>query len=170
VSTLRARLGVMAVVAALLPAACSLAGEDPQVAMAAPTAYHPGSAEAVTAQQCSACHIAYSPTAMPGRSWQALMSHLSSHFGEDASLDAPTEQAITRYLVSHAADSRYGDRYMLRGLAASVTPERITDMPWWRRQHRRLVERGAASGPGVRAGAQCQTCHGGHGAGADDDN
>ncbi len=168
-SGFRTRLGVVALIGALMPAACGLAGEDPQVAMAQPAAYHPGSAEAKTAKECSACHIAYSAAYMPARSWQALMSHLSAHFGEDASLDPATTQDITLYLTSHAADTRFGSRAALRGLDASMTPERITDMPWWRRQHGRLVRNGEASGAGVRKGAQCQACHGGHGVGADED-
>ena len=119
------------------------------------------------AKECSACHMAYPPQLMPARSWRALTSHLSSHFGEDASLDAPTTAAITAYLVAHAADSPGGSRGALRGLAASVTPERITDMPFWRRIHSGLLKPGIGSGPGIRAAADCLRCHSAGGGGDD---
>ena len=41
---------------------------------------------AATQKECSACHIAFPPQMLPMRSWQSLLGHLSSHFGEDASL------------------------------------------------------------------------------------
>lgn len=168
-SALRARLGMLVLLSIMLPAGCSLAEEDPQVAMVVPAAVHPASAEAVTAKECGACHIPYVPGTMPARSWSALTSHLSTHFGEDASLDPATTRKISQYLTAHAADTRYGIRNALSGLSATSVPERITDMPWWQRRHRRLVARGEASGTGIRPAAQCQTCHGGHGAVADED-
>ncbi|MBU6497525.1 MAG: hypothetical protein KGJ41_16590 [Rhodospirillales bacterium] len=112
-----------------------------------------------TRRECSACHVLYPPELLPARSWQALTSHLSTHFGEDASLDAPTTAAITKYLVDHAADSRYGSRDVMWHLSPTQTPQRITDMPFWRSIHRRLLQPGVGTGPGIRTAADCARCH-----------
>jgi hypothetical protein len=130
--------------------------------LALPAAARAGSA-ASYAKECSACHMAYPPQLMPERSWRQLTSHLSSHFGEDASLDPKTTAAIAQYLESNAADQPGGSRGVMRGLPASATPERITDMPFWRRIHRQLLVRGIGTGPGIRAAANCQRCHNGSG-------
>jgi len=60
----------------------------------------PAPAEKTTAQQCSACHMAYPPRMLPARSWQALMSDLSHHFGEDASISDQDRATITGYLTT----------------------------------------------------------------------
>lgn len=164
------RFGILALLGAGIPAACSLAEGGPEVAVAIPvaaTSAAPG--EAAMAKECSACHIAYDPRFLPSRSWVALTARLTSHFGEDASLDPTTTRAIEGYLTAHAADSRYGSSGMMRGLSSTDVPLRITDTPWWRRRHRRLVARGEASGDGIRAGAKCQTCHGADGRMIDED-
>lgn len=112
-------------------------------------------------RECSACHMAYPPALLPARSWQAITSTLTQHFGEDASLDKATTARITQFLVSHAADSRYGDPSILDGLPADVTPKRITDMPFWRDIHSDLLVPGVGVGPGIRTAANCVRCHGG---------
>jgi hypothetical protein len=162
-------LGLLALIGAGLPSACSLAEEATAVAVAQPAgaAGVPGQASMV--KECGACHLPYLPGFMPGRSWVALMAHLPLHFGEDASLDPATARAITAYLTNHAADSRSGSKRVLSGLADATTPERITDMPWWRRRHRRLVAHGDASGDGIRVAAKCQACHNANGSMIDDD-
>lgn len=161
------RLTSIAVLATTLLAACGLVEGNISVALAQPVSGTGVPGEAATAKECGACHLAYQPTFMPARSWSALTAHLATHFGEDASLDAATTRAITAYLTGHAADSPFGRRFALVGLAANETPQRITDMPWWRRRHHRLVARGEASGPGIRQAAKCDSCHGR--GGADDD-
>ncbi len=164
------RFGLLALLGVGMPAACSLAEDGPEVAVAIPAAATAAtSGEATMAKECSACHIAYDPRFLPSRSWVALMARLPSHFGEDASLDPSSTMAIKGYLTAHAADSRYGSSEMLRGLASTDVPLRITDAPWWRRRHRFLVARGEASSGGIRAAAKCQTCHGANGRMTDDD-
>ncbi len=115
--------------------------------------------------ECAACHMAYPAQLMPARSWRAITAHLAQHFGEDASLDPATLAIITRYLDANAADARGGNRGAMRGLRGSDTPERITDMPFWRRIHRDLLRPGIGTGPGIRSAADCQRCHNGNGEG-----
>ena len=57
------------------------------------------------AHECGACHWAYAPEFLPARSWQAITSNLSDHFGEDASLDPDTTGKIADYLIAHSADA-----------------------------------------------------------------
>jgi len=120
-------------------------------------------AEKTTAQQCSACHMAYPAELLPARSWQKLMSDLSHHFGEDASLSDRDRAAIAAYLTAHAADGpasgREGERF-LRGLSPSATPLRITDTPYWRRRHGEISPR-RFSDSEVKTAANCGACHNG---------
>ncbi len=115
------------------------------------------------AHECGACHMAYPPFFLPARSWSKLLDHLSHHFGEDASLDPATTSKIKKFLMANAADSPSGNPEILRGLPASVTPVRITDMPFWRRIHGWLLGPGVGSGPGIRTAAKCNACHNGRG-------
>jgi mono/diheme cytochrome c family protein len=114
-------------------------------------------------KECSACHMAYPPQFLPARSWRALSEGLADHFGEDASLDPAQTQRVTAYLVANAADSPSGNPGVLRGLAPGETPIRITDMPFWRNRHHRLLRPGVGEGPGLRTAANCASCHNGRG-------
>jgi mono/diheme cytochrome c family protein len=123
----------------------------------------PAPSEATTAQQCSACHMAYPAQMLPARSWLALMSDLSHHFGEDASLSDQDRAAVTAYLTTHAADGlaagREGQRF-LRGLSPAATPLKITDTPWWRRRHSEISP-SRFHDPRVKTAANCGACHNG---------
>jgi len=138
-----------------------LLGATPMVAQAAQLL--PTPAENTTAQQCSACHIAYPPQMLPARSWQALMSNLNHHFGEDASLSDQDRATITAYLTAHAADGPAGGREsqrFLRGLSPAATPLRITDTPWWRRRHSEISPRRFTDAK-VKTASNCGACHDG---------
>ena len=39
----------------------------------------------VYVEECSECHIAYSASMLPQRSWKKMMASLDDHFGENAS-------------------------------------------------------------------------------------
>ncbi|MGC9447652.1 diheme cytochrome c [Cereibacter johrii] len=117
-----------------------------------------------TKEECSACHIAYPAAFLPARSWQALMSDLPNHFGEDASLDDRTRADIEAYLVANAAD---GGR-SLRGVAETDTPLRISELPWFKREHSdevtpRMMEK-------AKSMANCAACHTGAERGNFDDD
>jgi hypothetical protein len=110
--------------------------------------------------ECGACHMVFPPQFLPARSWQRLMTDLSSHFGEDASLGEAERQAITAYLVAHAADAprtRGGQRF-LRGLAVDAAPLRISETPFWRREHDE-ISAAELSSQAVRTPANCAACH-----------
>lgn len=106
--------------------------------------------DTVTKTECSACHMAYPPALLPARSWRALMSDLPNHFGEDASLDDKTRADIEAYLVSSAPDAA-------AGVTAGDTPLRISELPWFKREHSdevspRMLEK-------AKSMSNCAACH-----------
>jgi len=123
-----------------LPAAPALADDD----------YMPPVTHPATAEECSACHMAYPAGFLPARSWQAIMGDLENHFGEDARLDEATRAEIEAYLVSKAAPR-------VRGVAETAAPLRISELPWFKREHedevsRRMMER-------AKSMSNCVACH-----------
>lgn len=115
--------------------------------------------DATVRKECGACHMAYPAAFLPKRSWEALMGGLKSHFGENAELDAATTAAIGAYLAANAADAREARPRVLRGLAPGETPLRISDLPWWKREHEGEVRPEAFTAPKVGSKANCIACH-----------
>jgi cytochrome c553 len=112
--------------------------------------------------ECSACHVAYPPALLPERSWRKLMGGLERHFGSDASLDAATTKEITAFLASQSADrasSRTAAK-VLRGMAPTETPLRITATAWFQRQHDE-IRADVWKRPKVGSPANCAACHSG---------
>src|SRR3990172_7308211 len=100
--------------------------------------------------ECGSCHIAYPPQLLPAASWRRVMSELDKHFGADASLDAASAAGIGEFLESNAA----------RGKRAAVAAGtlRITEAPWFRREHRE-IEAPVWKSAGVKTPANCGACH-----------
>ena len=121
------------------------------------------------AKECGSCHMAFQPQFLPTRSWTALMNNLGSHFGENATLDDATSRAILTYLEANAGDAGGYGRY-LRGLPASQTPLRITETPYWIREHQSEVRPAAFLDPKVKTKANCIACHAGAQQGIYEDN
>lgn len=116
-------------------------------------AHGAGPAQADMAQwqsECGSCHLAYPPRLLPADGWKAVMGSLDKHFGVDASVDAGTDAAIRRYLLSRAPAS-------VRG-GAAADPRRITQAGWFMREHDE-VPAAAWRHPGVGSPANCAACH-----------
>jgi hypothetical protein len=116
--------------------------------------------DALVKEECGSCHLAFSPSMLPARSWQKMMGDLKNHFGTDASIDAASAEKITRYLTENAADrggQRYGSRLM-RGLSAQDAPLRITELPRWVRIHNEVAAKEWKSKK-VGSKANCAACH-----------
>ncbi|WP_197916359.1 diheme cytochrome c [Thiosulfatihalobacter marinus] len=119
--------------------------------------YMPPVSDPVALAECSECHMAYPAGFLPQRSWSRIMATLEDHFGEDASLDADTSARIETYLTGNAADAGGRSSGLLYGVAATDTPLRISDMPWFRAEHdgevsaHRLRKAGSIS--------NCAACH-----------
>ncbi len=113
----------------------------------------------LTVKECGACHMVFQPEMLPAQSWRKLISGLADHFGEDASLDADKAKHIEAYLVDNAADSRWWGGKFTRGLSESAAPLRITETPYWIREHRGEVPESAWRDPRVKSKANCMACH-----------
>lgn len=122
--------------------------------------YYPPVSDPLVIEECGGCHMAYPPSMLPARSWQAMMASLDQHFGDDASLPAASAARIERYLMWHAGDAA-GSRHagkLLRGVSASAAPQRISELPKWVREHRE-VSRAEWADPKVGSKANCPACH-----------
>ncbi len=110
--------------------------------------------------ECGSCHMAYPAGALPERSWRKLMSQLDDHFGENAELDEVDRQEITDYLVKHAAEHSHYRRAakMRRSIASGETPLRISEVPYFVKEHRKVVRRISGSDK-VKSISQCDSCH-----------
>ncbi len=144
-------LAVAPVLAALLFAA-PLAADGPRLAPVK---------DPVVAKECSACHMLYPAGLLPARSWSAMTADLANHFGDNAELDAATAKRIADYLAANAADKARRSGEVLRGLAPTVVPARITELPWWTRKHekRDRVTPATLARKGAKFKGDCKACH-----------
>jgi hypothetical protein len=122
--------------------------------------YYPPVIDPVVKEECGSCHLAFAPSMLPARSWKRMMGDLKNHFGDDASVDAETVTRITGYLTANAADTggqRYSEK-LLRGVPATSAPLRITELPKWVKEHRKVPD-WEWKHKDVRTRANCTACH-----------
>jgi len=112
-------------------------------------------------EECGSCHMAYPAGLLPAESWRVMMAGLDDHFGDNAELDAPTNRALTDYLVANSADmsSYRRSRKLMRSLPVSMAPLRITDLPYFRHEHDEIPSRLVAKNPDVGSLSNCVACH-----------
>lgn len=89
------------------------------------------------------------------------MAGLKDHFGENATISEANRLTITAYLVANATDSgavsaRTASR-ILRNVTDSMTPLRISDLPWWKNEHDGEVSK--AEWERAKSPANCAACH-----------
>ncbi|MES2632060.1 MAG: diheme cytochrome c [Pseudomonadota bacterium] len=114
------------------------------------------------AQECSTCHLAYPPGALPARSWQKIMGGLDKHYGSDASLDAATVAEIAGWLQVNAGT--------WKRVREQPPEDRITRAGWFVHKHREVAP-SIWKLPSVKTTANCAACHTGAEKGRfDDDN
>ena len=112
-------------------------------------------------EECGGCHTAYAPGLLPARSWNKIMSGLSRHFGDDASLDAKTREQLTAALVALAADSSAANPLMQRinaAIPASITPDRISQSGFFGFMHDE-VPNSIWRRPRIGTPSNCMACH-----------
>lgn len=117
-------------------------------------------ANAVVKEECGSCHLAFAPSMLPASSWTRMMANLKDHFGDDASVDPKVAAEITAYLVANAGDQggqRYGAK-LLRNVSATNAPLRITELPKWVSEHRKVPD-WEWKHKDVRTKANCTACH-----------
>lgn len=113
-------------------------------------------------KECSACHMLYPPALFPERSWRAMMGGLKNHFGDNAQLDAVTQQTITTFLAQNAADRTPARRaeMVARSIPAREAPLRITQTRYFLRKHDEIRPAVFARAK-VGSAANCVACHAG---------
>jgi hypothetical protein len=112
----------------------------------------------VVTKECGSCHMVFPPQMLPARSWTAIMDGLDKHFGENAALDPDKKKPIAEWLAANAGDAAGGGHY-LRGLMQSQTPLRISETPYWIKEHRKEVSESDYAKPNVKTKANCVACH-----------
>lgn len=108
--------------------------------------------------ECGECHYAFHPSLLPASSWSGMMAALDDHFGDNASLDIATRDAITSWLTANSAetwDTEAANRF--RRLAPG-DPWRITATRFWERRHHKIGKPVFASKP-VGSKVNCIACH-----------
>jgi len=147
-------LFVMATSLVALTSSALYAAEAVTPAKPAPTA-----TERYTAE-CGTCHMAYPAGFLPARSWQKLMGNLANHFGDNAELSDASRSQITSYLLAGAGEKTQ-DRHAARFAAsapAGETPLRITELPYFKREHREIPQRYIREAQ-VGSLSNCAACH-----------
>lgn len=99
-------------------------------------------------QECGSCHAPFPPRLLPNESWQRLMDNLPRHYGTDASLDAPTQRALSTWLAANASTR----------LRSAPPEDRITLTRWFVREHDE-VPTAAWKRPAIKSAANCSACH-----------
>ncbi len=110
--------------------------------------------------ECSSCHMVYHPGLLPERSWKKMMSGLDQHFGENASLDAPTRAEIEQFLVLHSAekaDNRRSHR-IVQSISASDTPLRISETAYFKGKHDE-ISAATFKRNSIGSASNCIACH-----------
>jgi hypothetical protein len=112
-------------------------------------------------KECGDCHMPYPAGLLPARSWQKIMGGLDDHFGDNAELDTALNQEITGYLMRNSADqSTYRrSRRIMRSLSSDQAPLRITELSYFRREHREIPKRMVVKNPEVNSLSNCSACH-----------
>lgn len=110
--------------------------------------------------ECSSCHMAYHPGLLPEKSWKKMMAGLDQHFGENASLDGPTRDEITRFLVSNSADKSDNRRSsrINQSIPADATPLRITETAYFTNKHDE-VSPATFKRKSIGSASNCIACH-----------
>ena len=96
-----------------------------------------------------------------GAGWQAVMSKLDDHFGENAELDPETRTQIESFLARTAVTRT--DSAKRKGLWQSsgdqTAPRRITDTDYFIGQHHEIPRNMVTENPGIMSFSRCDACH-----------
>jgi len=107
---------------------------------------------------CDSCHMAYPPSLASAATWRGIMTNLTHHFGEDASLGRRATARITAYLTANSTGHWDSLPAHLLRAANPADPLRITATAGWRRMHRHIAV-AVFRAKAVRSRAACSACH-----------
>ena len=117
--------------------------------------------DATYVKECGSGHFPYQPGWLPERSWRQLMTSLSSHFGENATISAAAHQSVLNYLVGGAADraTNARSREIMTAIRPGDTPTSITKVLYVNGIHGGFLDPAFQGKPQVKTLAHCSACH-----------
>lgn len=110
-------------------------------------------------QECASCHFLYLPGLLPERSWERLMNTTDKHFGENLGLDVPAVSEIKAFLKAYSSEktgTEWGRK--ITKSAGSSTPERITEIEWIKKEHRKISPE-VFKRASIGSFSNCSACH-----------
>ena len=110
-------------------------------------------------EECSSCHFLYQPWLLPSRSWQAIMDGSQKHFGENLALDAQIAEELLAYLKANSSEktrARWAEK--ITASSEGLTPKRIMDVPWIKKEHREIGAN-VFKRPSIGSASNCAACH-----------
>jgi cytochrome b len=113
------------------------------------------------AKECGDCHMVYPPFLLPKKSWTVMMKNLDNHFGEDASLDKPTNLSILAFLKANSAQNSKQETAfkILKSLKDdNNTVIAVTKTPYWKKIHKK-IDKNIFKNPKIKSKANCKACH-----------
>ncbi len=102
-------------------------------------------------QECGSCHVPYPPALLDAASWRAVMGGLERHFGTDASVEPAARSGILAFLERNAGRKRTS--------ADGAPLLRVSETPWFVKEHRKEVPAETLRRPDVKSFANCGACH-----------
>ena len=113
------------------------------------------------AASCGSCHFPYQPGLLPAQSWERLMGDLSKHFGDNAELPPEELNSIRNYLLNNAAGRTNSavSAEMLSSLPPGEPPLRISELPYFVKEHAKVDAQGVKDNPEIRSFSSCNVCH-----------
>ena len=110
--------------------------------------------------ECGSCHFAYPAGLLPSSAWNKMMSNLSNHSGDDASVDEKTFQTLASYLNENSAEKSMNykrSRKIVENLNG-VIPDSISKMPYMKKKHKEIKEN-LITQKEVKGLFNCTACH-----------
>ncbi len=107
-------------------------------------------------EECGSCHMAYPAMLLPSESWQQIMSSLEDHYDENAELDGASRQDIGMHLFNNSRSIGY--RKLLPKPEVKI-PMRISELPYFVREHDEIPSRFVKGNDNVGSFSQCNACH-----------
>jgi len=115
---------------------------------------------AVWREECGECHMAYHPSLLPARSWQAMMAGQDDHFGDQLDLDETVTTEISQFLLANSAEQLLIEPSykILSSIPAGESPLRITATPYWKHKHKDIAPAYWDSDK-IGGKGDCEACH-----------
>ncbi len=117
-----------------------------------------GAIPAAWQRECSGCHFAYPPALLPRRSWERMLAEQASHFGEDLSLNGASLRQLAADAAGVPKPMPWAAWKLSNSAPAGESPQRITELRFWRGAHRDLPE-SSFRAPISNGRLDCEACH-----------